>query len=105
MSDAMKEARDWLSHEFGSGTHDDDDRVTSLAALLTETRTKALSEKEAENARLRGLLNDCADDLEEWVKADYASRMHYPSEMLKMARDMDNVHRARASLKAEGGEI
>lgn len=60
---------------------------------------------EAESARLRVLLKDCADDLEEWVKAEYASRMHYPSEVLKMTRDMDNVNRARAALKAEGGEI
>lgn len=62
------------------------DAAVALTALLTETRTKALSENEAEIARLREALN-VAEVLYGGLMADDARAM------------------IRAALKAEGGEI
>lgn len=59
---------------------------------------KTITDLQAQNTRLREALKDCADDLEEWVKAAYASTLHYPSEARKMERDLGNVNKARAAL-------
>ena len=55
---------------------------------------------EAEIARLRALLAECADDLSGRVGNDWPemSRAKYPSIEAKYRRDMDIVYRARATL-------
>jgi hypothetical protein len=86
--------RIWLQGYFGESTwcdhqiHDDD--VEYVRADIHE----------AEVARLRALLAECADDLSGRVGNDWPemSRAKYPSIEVKYRRDMDIVYRARAAL-------
>lgn len=55
----------------------------------------------AENARLRALVKDLADDLESELKAHYDGTLQYPGERRRFERDMDSVYRARAALAAK----
>jgi len=76
--------------------------IAGLAALLTETRIKALSEKEAENARLRDALKDAAEELREIVSWTVTEKSKL------RAQELDQIAvtqgKIRAALKAEGGE-
>ena len=58
---------------------------------------------EAQVERMRGLLSECADDLESYINAEYPvnSRDAYPSVQRRYLRDMELVTRVRAKI-AEG---
>ncbi|MQB00219.1 MAG: hypothetical protein GEU78_07995 [Actinobacteria bacterium] len=56
---------------------------------------------EAQVKALEGLLQECADDLEDHVKAEWPSREQYPHQMVKFERDMEPVRKARAALAGE----
>lgn len=53
----------------------------------------------ADNARLRALLRECADELAEHVCAFYAGTGHHPSQKRRFDRDMDVVNRAWVALE------
>ena len=95
MSDAMTQAREWVE---ANKPADFQKSTDSLAALLTETRTKALSEKEAEIGRLREALRALVDAPLTYNAAciEIECNSHQDA--------MGCVRNARAALKAEGGE-
>ena len=50
--------------------------------------------------QLRALLEECADDLEAMIEAQYPPEARkYPSEARRYERDIDLVRRARAALQ------
>jgi hypothetical protein len=72
-----------------------------LAHLVVQwSSEKARAEKaEAENARLREALKECADDLEAEITHRYGGMVtKYPTQRLKRDQDMAPVMKARAAL-------
>lgn len=78
----------------------DDYRLSS--ATRQEWAERALK-AEAERDSLRGLLEECAIDLANYVDGDYPAdlRKQHPSYQRKYDRDMSLVHRIRADLKGD----
>ncbi len=68
-------------------------------ALMLERAEKA----EAQVERMRGLLSECADDLESYINAEYPinSRDAYPSVERRYLRDMELVSRVRKALAGD----
>jgi hypothetical protein len=56
---------------------------------------EALKKRDEEIARLRALVKDLADDLEDELRGRYGATMDYPSERRRFERDMVNVYKAR----------
>jgi hypothetical protein len=67
-----------------------------MIALLDER-----DELRAENARLRALLDEAADTLEEYASDEYLHRDKYPSEMHRYKRAMEFPSSIRAALEAK----
>ncbi len=65
--------------------------------------TAALAAMTAERDAMRGLLAECADDLESYINAEYPinTRDAYPSVERRYIRDMALVTRVRATLTPE----
>ena len=59
----------------------------------------------AKNEKLREALQECSDDLAEWVDQGYPSREQYPHMAQKFENDMGCVHKARALLRADKGGV
>ena len=73
----------------------DSEYRNSLVNRLIST----IDAKDAEIARLRTALKDCADDLGTYVEARYENTKNYPSEMRRYERDIAPVTAARELLK------
>jgi hypothetical protein len=71
-------------------------------ALVRAERVAALETAEADNARLREVLKECADDLESYVNQEYIIELRdkYPNMEAKYSRDMEPVAKARAALNS-----
>lgn len=86
---------------------DAEEEITRLRKLLSDTNThyaECIAERETlreENARLREILSECADDLEDAVNARYGemSRKVMPD---RYGRDMQSVVKARAAIRERG---
>jgi hypothetical protein len=101
-----------------NGLADDVVKATERAEAA-EAQVKALVEADAQRVRdicrltderdaarervevLDGLLQECADDLEVYVKAEWPNRGQYPHQMVKFERDIEPVRKARAALAGE----
>jgi hypothetical protein len=96
LDDLLMQLRRTMLYE-GSGETSDiperaEDAIRALVAIAAATGE--------ENARLRALLKDCADDLEQYVNQEYPlpEREIYPTSAAKYARDMAPVLAALAAL-------
>ncbi len=79
-----------------------------LEALAHIRELRAERPSSEELASLKAALKECADELEQYVEAEYVETKDYPSQRRRYERDMGPVHRARAALSAKertaGGE-
>jgi len=92
--------RIWVEDERGDGGQCHVHNTSSYGARLYGVEYIRTDIHEAEVARLRALLAECADDLSGRVGNDWPEmlRAKYPSIEAKYRRDMDIVYRARAAL-------
>lgn len=77
------------------------DEIMALQAEVDQTETAWLNyktEAQAEIARLREALKECADDLEFEIEHTYEGTLQYPSMRRKRERDMAPVDKARKLL-------
>jgi hypothetical protein len=68
--------------------------IAALEAEVERLRTRAVE--------LEGLLTDCADELERFVKNAYEGALGYPGQRRRYDRDLAPVLAARAALPTEG---
>ena len=92
-------AREWCAKFIESPP--ESYHVAPLAALLKKysATIDARDARDAEIARLRTALKDCADDLGTYVEARYENTKNYPSELRRYERDIAPVLAARELLK------
>lgn len=76
--------------------------AAEIMAEMAETKVGSrITALEAENARLRDLLKQCADELADEIETNYVAIMDYPDMRRRYERDMTSVYAARKALNGE----
>lgn len=99
MSDYRRKAF-WEAVERGNNSG----MTAGLPRIDSSIAQGYVREIEAENARLRGLLEEAADDIEETVEATYRSMNLYPDQQRRKEQDMNLPRRIRAALEDRSDE-
>lgn len=84
---------------------DKDAAINCIAIALTETRTKSLAEKEAENARLREVVIKCTATFREYAGLHRAKNTPDADEKARRNEELMTMCAMALVGRAEGGEI
>jgi hypothetical protein len=74
--------------------------IERLRAQLDDAAKEVVAHQE-ENERLRSLIKDLADDLENEIRDRYRGMLEYPSMLRRFERDMGNVYEAHRVLEGD----